>query len=183
MNEIKFANPAPLGLFGFAVTTAMLTMFNIKWFGLDSFPLMMSTAFAFGGAAQFMAGLMEYPRGNTFGLVAFCSYGAFWFAFALYLMVFGGKGPLAYLGAWLVVWAAFTFVLWLATLKAGTRTLQLVFLTLWVAFLLLGLSHLLNMDILHTVGGYIGGATALLAFYLASAEVLNETYGKTVLKV
>ena len=88
------------------------------------------------------------------------------------------------LGAWLVVWAAFTFVLWLATLKAGTRTLQLVFLTLWIAFLLLGLSHLLGeMEILHTIGGYVGGATALLAFYLASAEVLNEAHGKTVLKV
>ena len=112
------------------------------------------------------------------------SVGAFWFAFALYLMVFGGKGPLPYLGAWLVVWAAFTFVLWLATLKAGTRTLQLVFLTLWIAFLLLGLSHLLGeMEILHTIGGYVGGATALLAFYLASAEVLNEAHGKTVLKV
>ena len=96
----------------------------------------------------------------------------------------GGKGPLPYLGAWLVVWAAFTFVLWLATLKAGTRTLQLVFLTLWIAFLLLGLSHLLGeMEILHTIGGYVGGATALLAFYLASAEVLNEAHGKTVLKV
>ncbi len=180
---IKLANPAPLGLFGFAVTTMMLSMFNVKWFGIDTFPLMMSTAFAFGGAAQFIAGLMEYPRGNTFGLVAFCSYGCFWFAFALYLMAFGGKGPLAYLGAWLVVWAAFTFVLWLVTLKAATRALQLVFLTLWIAFLLLGLSHLLNMDILHTIGGWIGMACALIAFYVASAELLNEAHGKTVLPV
>ena len=147
---MKLANPAPLGLYGFAVSTWMLCMFNVKWFGIDTFPLMMATAFCFGGAAQFIAGLLEYPRGNTFGFVAFCSYGCFWFAFALYLMVFGGKGPLTYLGAWLVVWAAFTFVLWLATLKMPNRPIQLVFLTLWIAFLLLGLSHLLNMDILHT---------------------------------
>ena len=114
---MKFANPAPLGLFGFAVTTWMLSMFNVGWFGLDTFPLMMSTAFAFGGTAQFIAGVLEYPRGNTFGFVAFCSYGAFWWAFALFLMVFGGKGPLTYLGAWLVVWAVFTAVLWFASLK------------------------------------------------------------------
>ena len=179
---MKFANPAPLGLFGFAVTTWMLSMFNVKWFGLDTFPLMMSTAFAFGGTAQFLAGLMEYPRGNTFGMVAFCSYGAFWWAFALFLMVFGGKGPLTYLGAWLVVWAVFTLFMWFAALKLG-RVLQLVFLTLWVAFLLLGLSHLLEMDVLHTIGGYIGMLTAVLAFYLAAAEVINEVHGKTVLPV
>jgi succinate-acetate transporter protein len=178
---MKFANPAPLGLFGFAVTTMMLSMFNVKWFGLDTFPLMMSTAFAFGGVAQFVAGLLEYPRGNTFGFVAFCSYGAFWFAFATFLMIFGGKGPLTYLGAWLVVWAVFTFFMWIATLKLPNRVVRLVFLTLWVAFLLLGLSHLLNMDVLHTTGGYIGMATALLAFYAAAADVINEVHGKTVL--
>jgi|WetSurMetagenome_2_1015567.scaffolds.fasta_scaffold158707_2 uncharacterized protein len=178
---MKFANPAPLGLFGFAVTTMMLSMFNVKWFGLDTFPLMMSTAFAFGGAAQFVAGLMEYPRGNTFGLVAFCSYGCFWFAFALYLMVFGGKGPLAYLGAWLVVWSAYTVVLWYASLKLGNRMLSVVLLTLWVAFLLLGLSHLLNMDILHTIGGWIGMLTAVLAFYVASVDLLGELQEKKAL--
>ena len=180
---MKFANPAPLGLFGFAVTTWMLSMFNVKWFGLDTFPLMMSTAFCFGGAAQFIAGILEYPRGNTFGFVAFCSYGCFWFAFALFLMVFGGKGPLTYLGAWLVVWAVFTFFMWIATLKLPkpNTVLQLVFLTLWIAFLLLGLSHLLNMDVLHTTGGYIGMATAVLAFYLAAGQVINEVHGKTVL--
>jgi succinate-acetate transporter protein len=177
---MKFANPAPLGLYGFAVTTMMLSMFNVKWFGIDTFPLMMSTAFAFGGAAQFIAGLMEYPRGNTFGLVAFCSYGCFWFAFALYLMVFGGKGPLAYLGAWLVVWAAYTVVLWFASLKLGNRMLSVVLLTLWIAFLLLGLSHLLNMDILHTIGGWIGMLTAVLAFYVASTDLLGELNEKKV---
>ncbi len=178
---MKFANPAPLGLFGFSVTLWMLSMFNVGWYTLASLPLMMSTAFAFGGTCQILAGLLEYPRGNTFNFVAFCSYGAFWWAFAIYLMIFGGKGPLDYMGAWLVVWGVYTLVLWLATLKLGGRVLQLTFLTLWVAFVLLGLSHLLNMNVLHTTGGYVGMATALLAFYLASAQVLNEVYGKTVL--
>ena len=180
---MKFANPAPLGLFGFAVTTWMLSMFNVKWFGpVEAFPLLMSTAFAFGGTAQFLAGLLEYPRGNTFGFVAFCSYGAFWWAFALYISGAFGKVALLYLGAWLVVWAVFTLFMWFAALKRGF-VLQLVFLTLWVAFLLLGLSHLLNMDVLHTTGGYIGMATAVLAFYLAAAEVINEVYEKKVLPV
>jgi succinate-acetate transporter protein len=181
---MKLANPAPLGLFGFAVTTIMLSLFNVKIFGpVDTFPLLMCTAFAFGGTAQFLAGLMEYPRGNTFGLVAFCSYGAFWWAFALLISGVLGKISLAVLGAWLVVWALFTFAMWLATLKVGTMVLQLVFLTLWIAFLLLGLSHLLNMDILHTIGGWIGFLCGALAFYLAAAEVLNEVHGKTVLPI
>lgn len=181
---MKFANPAPLGLFGFAVTTWMLSMFNVKWFGpVEAFPLLMTTAFAFGGTAQFLAGILEYPRGNTFGFVAFCSYGAFWWAFALLISGAFGKVALLYLGVWLVVWAVFTFFMWLATLKMPNRALQLVFLTLWVAFLLLGLSHLLDMDVLHTTGGYVGMATAVLAFYLAAAEVINEVHGKTVLPV
>ena len=180
---MKFANPAPLGLFGFAVTTWLLSMINVGWYKLDSLPLMMSTAFAFGGTAQFLAGLLEYPRGNTFGFVAFCSYGAFWWSFALFIMVFGGKGPIGYLGAYLVVWGVFTLFMWFATLKIPNRPLQLIFLTLWIAFFLLGASHLFEMDILHTAGGYVGLVTAALSFYLAAAEVINETHGKTVLPI
>lgn len=180
---LKTANPAPLGLYGFAVTAWMLGMFNVKWFGIDSFPLMCATAFVFGGVAQFVAGLMEYPRGNTFGTVAFCAYGCFWFSFALYLMALP-RGPLSYLGAWLIVWAVFSFVLWLGTLRMPNRPLQLVFLTLWIAFGLLGVSHLVPpglSDPIHTIGGYVGLLTAACAFYAASAELLNEVAGKKVL--
>ncbi len=82
------------------------------------------------------------------------------------------------------MWAALTLVLWIATLKMpNSRVLQLVFLTLWIAFLLLGLSHLLHMDVLHTTGGYVGLVTAALAFYLASAQVINEVHDNTVLPV
>src|SRR6516162_2776451 len=169
--EKKLANPAPLGLTGFALTTWMLSMVNAGWFTEDSMPLVLASAFAYGGTAQFAAGLMEYPRGNTFGFVAFCSYGAFWIAFALFFTVLRGKDiNFPYLGAWLVVWAVFTFFMWLATFKLGF-VLNLVFLTLWIAFALLGASHLLNMDDLHTAGGYVGMVTAVLSFYLAAAQV------------
>ncbi len=180
---MKFANPGPLGLFGFAMTTWLLSMINVGWFTLASLPLMMSTAFALGGTAQFLAGLLEYPRGNTFGFVAFCAYGAFWWSFALFIMVFGGKGPIEYLGAYLAVWGVFTVSMWAASLKIPNRPLQLIFLTLWITFFLLAGSHLFNMNILHTAGGYVGLVTAALSFYLASAEVINETHGKTVLPI
>jgi succinate-acetate transporter protein len=182
---MKFANPAPLGLFGFATTTWLLSMLNAGWFPLvASLPLMMATAFAFGGVAQFIAGLLEYPRGNTFGFVAFTSYGAFWFAFALYIEALP-RGELAFQGAFLLVWGFLTACLFLATLKLN-RCLQLVFSTLTVAFVLLGLSHLAPKDIqstLHVAGGYVGMITALLAAYQATAEVVNEVNGKTVMPI
>ena len=77
---MKLANPAPLGLTGFALTTWMLSMVNAGWFTAACVPLVLASAFAFGGTAQFVAGLMEMPRGNTFGFVAFCSFGAFWWS-------------------------------------------------------------------------------------------------------
>ena len=179
---MKFANPAPLGLFGFAATTWLLSMLNAGWFPLvQNLPLMMATAFAFGGVAQFVAGLLEYPRGNTFGFVAFTSYGAFWFSFALYIEALP-HGSLEFQGAFLVLWGVLTAGLGIATLKLN-RVLQLVFLTLTVAFIVLGLSHLLHMDSLHTLGGYIGMITALLAAYQATAEVVNEVHGKTVMPI
>jgi succinate-acetate transporter protein len=182
---MKFANPAPLGLFGFATTTWLLSMLNAGWFPLvQSLPLMMATAFVFGGAAQFIAGLLEYPRGNTFGFVAFTSYGAFWFAFALYIEALP-HGPLEFQGAFLVVWGVLTACLGIATLRLN-RVLQLVFLTLTVAFILLGLSHLLPAPIgpvLHTLGGYVGMVTALLAAYQATAEVVNEVNDRIVMPI
>ena len=182
---MKFANPAPLGLYGFATTTWLLSMLNAGWFPIvKDLPLMMATAFAFGGVAQFIAGLLEYPRGNTFGFVAFTSYGSFWFAFALYIEALP-RGELAFQGAFLLVWGVLTALLGIATLKLN-RVLQLVFLTLTVAFIMLGLSHLLADPLgstLHTLGGYVGMVTALLAAYQATAEVVNEVNGRVVMPI
>ncbi len=179
---MKYANPAPLGLAGFALTTWMLSMVNAGWYDATAVPLVLASAFAFGGTAQFFAGLLEFPRGNTFGFVAFCSYGAFWWSFALFVEFFAGRVPPHFVGWWLVVWGVFTFYMWIGTFRAN-RVVQLVFLALWITFLLLGVGDWTGVVALHTIGGYAGLVTAVLAFYLSAAEVINETRGRSVLPI
>jgi succinate-acetate transporter protein len=179
---MKLANPAPLGLFGFALTTWLLSMVNAGYLPATSVPLVIAMAFAFGGTAQFAAGLMEMAKGNTFGFAAFCSYGAFWWSFALFARFFGLGVPAAAVGWYLIVWGAFTFAMWIGTF-ALNRALFLVFLALWPTFLLLGLAPLLGIPALTTLGGYGGLITALFAFYLGAAEIINEAHGHTVLPI
>jgi succinate-acetate transporter protein len=179
---MKLANPAPLGLSGFALTTWMLSLVNAGFFGASSVPLVLATAFAFGGTAQFAAGLMEMPRGNTFWFVAFCSYGAFWWTFALFVQFFAASVPPAFVGWWLAMWGLFSFFMWIGTL-ALNRALQAIFLALWITFLLLAAADLFALPMAKHLGGYLGLVTAALAFYLAAAEVINETHGRIVLPV
>ena len=179
---MKLANPAPLGLTGFALTTWMLSMVNAGWYTGPSVPLVLASAFAFGGTAQFFAGLMEMPRGNTFGFVAFCSYGAFWWTFALFVQFFATGVPAPFVGWWLLMWGVFTFYMWIGTF-ALNRALQWIFLVLWITFLLLAAGDMFGIPMAHTAGGYGGLITAALAFYLAAAEIINETHGRTVLPI
>jgi uncharacterized protein len=177
---MKLANPAPLGLFGFATTTWLLSMVNAGWLSATAVPVVLSMAFAYGGTAQFAAGLMEMPRGNSFGFIAFCSFGAFWWSFAIFEKFLATGVPSAAVGWYLLVWGAFTFAMWLASF-ALNRAVFLVFLALWITFFLLGLSPLLGIPALFTFGGYTGLITALLAFYAAAAEIINESHGRTLL--
>ena len=179
---MKYANPAPLGLSGFALTTWMLSMVNAGWFPADSVPLVLASAFAFGGTAQFAAGLMELPRGNTFGCVAFCSYGAFWWTFGLFVEFFAAKVPAGFVGWWLVMWGVFTFYMWIGSL-AHNRAVQLVFLALWITFFLLGIGQWTGVGALGIAGGYTGLLTAAFAFYAAAAVVINDAHGRDVLPV
>ena len=167
--EKKLANPAPLGV-------------NAGWFTGDSMPLVLASAFAYGGTAQFAAGLMEMPRGNTFGFVAFCSYGAFWWTFALFVQFFAGKVPADFVAWWLLMWGIFTVYMWVGSLKLN-RALQAVLLALWITFFLLAAGDFTGNALLHHAGGYVGLLTAVLAFYLAAAEIINETHGRTVLPI
>ena len=180
--ESKFANPAPLGLIGFAATTWLLSLINAGVFGKEGMPLVLGMALAFGGGAQVLAGLLSFFRGNTFATVAFLSYGSFWLSFVAYVHGFGGSAPPAFVGWYLLVWGVFTFYMWIASFRHNT-VLQLVFLTLWVTFFLLAAGDLFASGTMHSLGGYLGLVCASLAAYLSAAEIINADYGRTVLPI
>lgn len=156
-------------------------MMNAGWYGPTGMGMVIALAMAYGGTAQLVAGVLEYRRGNTFGTVAFFSYGAFWWSFALFAHYFGASVPAAFVGWYLFVWGIFTFYMWIATFRTN-MALQLVFLALWVTFVLLAIGDW-GMTSMTTVGGYVGLITAIFAFYLSAAEVINEGFGRTVLPV
>ena len=180
--ETKLANPAPLGLSGFALTTFLLSMINVGWFSVANMPMVLACAFVFGGTAQFAAGIMEMPRGNSFGTVAFCGYGAFWWSFALFVLFLSKDVTGAFVGWYLFLWGLFTMFMWVASLKKN-KALMLVFLFLTATFYLLAIGAWTGEAIINIVGGYFGLITAVLAFYLAAAESINESWGSTVLPV
>lgn len=175
-------NPAPLGLFGFAMTTWLLSMINAGLLPATGMGMVLAMAFAFGGTAQFVAGVLEMTTGNTFGFVAFCSYGAFWWTFALFVEFFAKGVPAAMVGWYLLVWGAFTFAMFIGSL-ALNRALQLILAALTVTFVLLALGALLTSSALSVLGGYFGLLTALLAFYLGAADLINIAHGKVILPV
>jgi succinate-acetate transporter protein len=179
---LKFSNPAPLGLAGFALTTWLLSMINAGWFSADGMNLVLAVALAYGGTAQIIAGVMELPRGNTFGATAFVSYGAFWWSFALFVLFLHDKVPAAFVGWYLFLWGVFTFYMWVASLRSA-RALQLIFLALWITFFLLAAGEWTGVSVLHVAGGYVGLITAILAFYLSAAEVINESHQRMVLPI
>ena len=187
----KLANPAPLGLMGFGMTTVLLNIHNAGFFPLDA--MILAMGIFYGGVAQVIAGILEYRKGNTFGVTAFTSYGLFWLTLVgLIVMPKLGWGPKPVEGAmawYLFMWGLFTFMMALGTLRA-TRALQTVFFSLVVLFWLLATrdwlaaagSATLSTTIGHVAGfeGIFCGASAI---YLAMAEVLNERYGRTVLPI
>ncbi|WP_288037521.1 acetate uptake transporter [Acidiphilium sp.] len=175
-------NPAPLGLFGFALTTWLLSMINAGLLPGAGLGMVLAMAFAFGGSAQFVAGLGEMKVGNTFGFVAFCSYGAFWWTFALFVEIFAKGVPGVMVGWYLLVWGAFSFVMFIGTF-ALNKALQLIFGFLTATFILLALNDLLGAAALGEFGGYLGLVTAVLAFYLGAAGIINGAHGKEILPI
>jgi uncharacterized protein len=178
------ANPAPLGLLGFGVTTVLLNLANAGFFPLGS--MILAMGLFYGGMAQIFAGWMEWKKGNTFGLTAFASYGLFWesLVFLILMPKWGwftaaSKGGMV---SYLFMWGLFTFCMWIATLKHN-RALQVVFFTLFILFWLLALGDATGSAMIHTIAGYEGIFCGLSAVYLAIAQVLNDSYKRTVLPV
>jgi uncharacterized protein len=186
------ANPAPLGLAGFAATTFMLSMTNTNLVSTTGLPGVLGLALAYGGVAQLIAGIWEFRTGNTFGAVAFCSYGAFWISF-YFLVTVGLKGvPLkeihSIVGLYLWTWAIFTGLMFFASLRT-TAAVAVVFLLLTITFIFLGIGNSALAGTLNItngtikVGGYLGLLTAIAAWYAAIAAVLHSTFGREVLPV
>jgi uncharacterized protein len=180
------ADPGPLGLAAFAMTTFVLSMFNAKLVSSAGEPVVLGLALAYGGIAQLLAGMWEFRTGNTFGAVAFSSFGAFWISFWALSVFYAPKIPAAdaghAVGLYLWAWAIFTTYMFVASLRT-TGAVALVFLLLAITFILLGAGNSGNHTNLVKWGGYIGLATAAAAWYASFAAVTNSTFGRTVLPV
>jgi len=188
----KLANPAPLGLLGFGLTTVLLNLVNAGVMPLDSVVLAMGIAY--GGIAQIIVGAMEFKKGNTFGTVAFLSYGLFWWSLVMILLLpklpeFAAFAPSASsLAAYFIMWGIFTFAMFFGTLKAN-RALQFVFGSLTLLFFMLAIREITKDPVIsgsltfNTFTGIVGIICGLSAIYLGVAEVLNEAHKKTILQI
>lgn len=177
------ADPAPLGLAGFGVTTLMLSVFNAHILNIAGTPVVFGMALAYGGLAQLLAGMWEFKNGNTFGATAFSSYGAFWISYFALVQLdvtkIGGDAGNA-LGLYLVSWGIFTTYMWVASFGVSVAV-NVVFLLLAITFYLLGIGEWAASENWTKVGGYVGLATAAAALYTSFAVVTNSTAKTTVL--
>jgi succinate-acetate transporter protein len=176
------ANPAPLGLFGFGMTTVLLNIHNAGFYEMNS--MILAMGIFYGGISQIIAGVMEWKKKNTFGMVAFTSYGAFWLTLvALIVMPKLGwvdKSSNAGMICYLVMWGIFTLLMFIGTLRLNVA-LQFVFGSLTVLFFLLALGDYTGNTALKHFTGYEGIVCGASAIYTGIAQVLNEVYGKTIL--
>ena len=181
----KPADPGPLGLAGFAMTTFVLSMFNSNLVDGKGVPVVLGLALVYGGIVQLLAGMWEFRTGNTFGAVAFSSFGAFWISFwalnVFYAKQIGGNAGHA-VGVYLWAWAIFTAYMTVAALRVSGAVL-LVFVLLTVTFVLLAIGTTGPHATVTHWGGYLGLATAAAAWYASFAAVVNSTFGRAVMPV
>jgi succinate-acetate transporter protein len=200
----QVADPAPLGLAAFALTTMVLSAINAGWVGAVNEPIVLGLAVAYGGTAQLLAGMWAFKRGNTFAATAFSSYGAFWLSFWLIVQYFvpmviantakalgpgattaqitaaAGEHLNVILGLYLFMWGVFTAYMLVASL-AGAKAVQVVFLLLTLTFFALAIGKWNASDSWTHIGGFIGILTACAAFYTSFADVVNANFKRTVL--
>ena len=179
----KVANPAPLGLAAFGVSTVALSCINAGLLPPEATSAVVPLAFAFGGLAQLITGILEFANGNTFGTVAFTSYGAFWLWYASLVWTVGAgwlKPPAAVgVAVVLLMWGVFTLYMWVCTFRAN-KCIFATFLLLTVTFFLLAAGDF-GWVPGKRMGGIGGLITAAFALYVSFAEVMNSTFGRQVL--
>jgi succinate-acetate transporter protein len=180
-NHAAIANPAPLGLIGFGMTTCLLQLHNVGVFSMSV--AIIALGIAMGGLAQVIAGIMEFRNGNTFGATAFTSYGLFWWSLCVILVnPFESIQPAdgSALGWYFILWGIFTLFLFIGTLRQ-TRSNQIVFGTLMVLFFLLAASDFSGQQAVTVIAGVEGLVCGASAIYGAVAQVVNECYDKQVM--
>jgi len=180
------ADPAPLGLAAFALTTFVLSFFNAGLVSDGGEPIVFGLALAYGGLAQLLAGMWEFKNNNTFGATAFTSFGAFWLSLFAFEQFFAGDVPAANagdaVGLYLIAWGIFTAYMWIASFRVSVAV-NIVFLLLAPTFIVLGIGDAAGNETITHIGGVIGIATALAAWYASFAGVTNKTFGRDVLPV
>ena len=178
------ADPAPLGLGAFALTTFLLSLVNAGVLPVPAEPVVLGVALAYGGIAQVLAGMWEFRKGNVFGATVFTSYGAFWLSFWAYLTFFAEKVPAEHHGAaagwFLISWAIFTTLMLVAALRT-TAILALLFAIVAVALFSLAFGALAASPGLTQMGGVLGIVAAGVAWYLCLAGVVASTFGRPIL--
>ena len=178
------ADPGPLGLAAFSLTTFVLSLVNANILHAPIEPVVFGLALAYGGIAQFAAGLWEFAKGNTFGATAFCSFGAFWVSF-WYLtghtdLSATGAGLHGGIGAFLLGWGIFTAIMTVGATRTTTALLA-VFVLLTITFFFLAAGEFWEKSTLTHIGGYFGLATSVAAWYGVLAGVMSSTFGRSVL--
>jgi succinate-acetate transporter protein len=178
------ANPAPLGLCAFGLTTVLLNIHNAGITEMSS--MILAMGIFYGGLAQVIAGIIEARKNNTFGLTAFTSYGFFWLSLVALLVLpklgWAAAASNESMIAYLSIWGVFTLFLFFGTLRL-TRALQFIFASLTILFFLLALGHATHSEAIEHFAGYEGIVCGASAIYTGMAGVLNEVYGRTVLPV
>ncbi len=176
------ANPAPLGLLAFGLTTVLLNFHNAGFYAIDA--MIIAMGIFYGGLAQVFAGVMEWRKGNTFGETAFTSYGFFWLSLAAILILpklnLADAPSAAAMATYLFMWGVFTAVMFVGTLK-HSRALQAVFASLALLFFLLALGDFTGNQTITVLAGFEGIVCGSLAIYTGLAQVLNEVYGRRLL--
>ncbi len=180
-NQMAIANPSPLGLLGFGLTTVLLNLHNA-----DIIPLsvvIVAMGFALGGAAQIIAGIMEFMKNNTFGATAFTAYGFFWWSL-IFIWINPFEGIKAAdeksMGFYLLLWGIFTAFMFIGTLKHNRAT-QIVFLSLAILFFMLSIGDFTGIHSIKIAAGWVGIFCGSSAIYTSLAQVVNNEFKKQIM--